>query len=129
MTLTNYATAFSKELEPVTDLATITILNDSSDKWQLTLWTAWKGIDTKKSEGKVGQEVELSFKPEGGHGPYIVTVDWGDGTPKFRQEGIEGLNVEKTTHTFDKTGDFEVVVNCTDTDMRSVFVRRKISIR
>lgn len=88
-----------------------------------------KGIDTKKSEGKTGQEIELSFKPEGGHGPYVVTVDWGDGTSKFRQEGIEGHNIEKTTHTYDKQGDYNVVINCTDTDMRSMFVRRKIIIK
>jgi len=129
LVITNIATATSSELEPVTDQASVLILPKEVSSKELYLWTSWKGIDLKTSEGKVGSEIELSYKPQGGVSPYDITVDWGDGSPKTSANGLDGESVTTVKHAYQTSGDYEVLIKCVDFQARTTIVRRKLHIK
>lgn len=129
LVITNIATATSKELEPVIDQASVLILPKEVSSKELYLWTSWKGIDLKTNEGKIGGEIELSYKPQGGVSPYDVMVDWGDGSPKTATNGLDGESVTTVKHAYQTPGDYEVLIKCVDFQARTTIVRRKLHIK
>lgn len=124
----NVATVTCAELEPVTDNASVIIVESGNSRRELSLWTAWRGITIKTSEGEVGKEITLSFKPEGGTSPYDVKVDWGDGTVNVFT-GLTGEEVRTSDHTYSSPGDYTVSIQCIDSQARSTIVKRILHIK
>lgn len=92
--------------------ATIIIVPDNARR-ELSVVATWKGIDTKTSEGKAGQEMELTIVCKDGASPYEVTVDFGDSSKK---ETFTAINEEPHTlaHTYTSAGDYKVVISVDD---------------
>jgi len=92
--------------------ATIIIVPDNARR-ELSVVATWKGINTKTSEGKAGQEMELTIVCKDGASPYEVTVDFGDNSKK---EIFTAINEEPhtLTHTYTSAGDYKVIISVDD---------------
>ena len=108
----------------ISDSSQVLIIPQSSEK-TLSLFIEWNGIDTKTSEGNVGEEISLNMIVEGGSSPYEIDIDWGDGEKSFVSEIKKEAN---TSHIYSSSGDYSVVIKLTDTYGKTKFVERILHI-
>lgn len=68
-----------------------------------------------------GQNLTRSVTIIGGVGPYAVSWDWGDGSTSLVSQGIEG--VISASHTYDRPGNYRVIVRVTDSSGNAAFLQ------
>jgi uncharacterized repeat protein (TIGR01451 family) len=127
ITIVNSAYASCSELDSVSDTASIVVRN-ATGVTPLSIFTSWKGIDTKTSIGSAGDEIALHITPSGGSSPYEIVVDWGDGSKDI----ISDINTENipaiSKHTYNSAGDYNVEIKLTDRYAKTIYVRRTLHI-
>ncbi|MCK5744074.1 MAG: PKD domain-containing protein, partial [Caldisericia bacterium] len=127
LALTNLITASSEETDSVTDNATIVVRNHTATE-ELSIFTSWKGIDTKTFNGETGEEVTLKIIMDGGSSPYDIVINWGDGeVNKFFD--VPSQETKTSTHTYTSPGNYEVEIKATDQFGKTTFSRTILHIK
>lgn len=115
----------SDQTYPITDLSTVLVSKQVAGS-NPEISVVWDGINTKTSTTQVDQPISLKVTVSSGTSPYQVTVDWGNGTKKTKQADTNGLAV--FDNTFEKTGQFEVVILVMDNVARQKVIKRRIIV-
>lgn len=69
-----------------------------------------------------GDTLSWPIQIVGGHGPYALSVDWGDNTPPSLQSASSPGEVD-VTHVYDSAGTYTVIVKATDANGTVAFLQ------